>query len=147
MIVECPNCSKANEIEFANNIICGECNSSFFGHVYRKYRKPFLSVTTALVIGAYGGYKVTDLADSQASHVNRYPMKVEYELVNTCLNSNIRSLTRASYSRKQEICLCAVEATAANLSYASMRGNPQTYLLALSHSVDTCNEGGRIRGL
>lgn len=134
MIVECPSCAKEKEIEYAENIICDQCKSSFFGHTYKKFKKPLLSASAALFIGAFGGYKVGDAL----SPPDRYPLPTEYQLVNSCVNSSARPLTLESYARKQEICLCAVEATTAEIDFASMRKDSDAFVRALFENLASC---------
>lgn len=116
MIVECPKCAKDKEIEFAKNIICDECKSSFFGYRFRKHKRKLISATTALLIGTAGGYKAGDFFTEE-----RYPLAVEYQLVNSCVNSDKRSLQRESYERKQQDCICAVAMTASQFSYSELK--------------------------
>lgn len=123
MIVECPKCSKDKEIEYAKNIVCDECNSSFFGYRFKKHRKKLVSATAALMIGTAGGYKINDyLVPSD----NRYPLEIEYQLVERCLNAETRILTRKSHAMKQEICLCAVGRTASGLNYSDLKDQTAT---------------------
>lgn len=118
MIVECPKCAKDKEIEFAKNIICDECKSSFFGYRFRKHKRKLISATTALLIGTAGGYKAGDFFTEE-----RYPLAVEYQLVSACVSSDNRALQRNSYVQKQQTCLCAVQETTSNLSYSEFRGS------------------------
>ncbi len=55
--IQCPTCAFEQPLAPA---VCSGCNESLAGNLYRKYRKPLMSATTALIVGAYGGYKVTD---------------------------------------------------------------------------------------
>lgn len=132
MKIECPAC--AHKQTFAITASCGNCNGILSGHLYRKYRKPFLSATTALVLGAYGSYKVTDNLHDES----RYPLRVEYALVDACVNANARPLPSQSYQRKQEICLCALEETIKEVTYREMRKNHEAFLTSMKSRVEAC---------
>lgn len=132
MIIECPSCAKEKEIEYAENIICDQCKSSFFGYTYKKYKKPLLSAGAALFIGAYGGYKIG--GDPQ----DRYPLRDEYALVNSCVSSSDRSLALETYAKKQEICLCAVGETTAEVDYGAMKKNSDAFLQAFKRNLASC---------
>lgn len=134
MIVECPKCTKDKKIEYAKNIICDECQSSFFGYKFKKHKRKLISATAALAIGTVGGYKVGDWLTEQ-----RYPLAVEYQMVNACVNSDNRALRRDSYVQKQRTCLCAVESTVSRFSYSDFRGLSDEVLVSvLDASLARC---------
>ncbi|WP_284303740.1 hypothetical protein, partial [Marinospirillum insulare] len=110
MQIECPSCSTGNKIEFAQNIVCCECKKSFAGHFYKKFKKPLISATTALFIGAFGTYKVEQVFFED----QRYPLKVEYELIDSCVNASRTRFGSSSYIKKTWIQLAS--ATACNSS-------------------------------
>lgn len=94
-----------------------------------------MSVTTALLIGAYGTYKVSDTFFEQ----ERYPLRVEYEIVDACVNSSARALLSKSYVKKKEICLCALEATSRTVSYREMQNDPAVFTSAFKNNASSCN--------
>ncbi|MBF4312821.1 hypothetical protein EAY03_23960, partial [Vibrio anguillarum] len=80
MKIECPHCQTDNDIEFAENIACKECEKSFKGFKFSK--RKLVSASTALAVGLFGGYKVNGALEDE-----RYPIEVEYAIVDTCINS------------------------------------------------------------
>ncbi|OOE91743.1 hypothetical protein BZG76_10240 [Salinivibrio sp. AR647] len=135
MQIECPSCTTDNKIEFGENIVCSECKESLSGHSYKKFKKPLLSATTALFIGAFGTYK----ADQILFEDQRYPLNVEYELVDSCVNSS--RIPRSSYHQadKIQICLCALEKTMQVISYKEAQKNESEFLTRFRGSLTSCN--------
>lgn len=134
MHIECPSCSADNKIEFGENIVCSECKESFAGHLYKKFKKPLISTTTALIIGAFGTYK----ADQIFFEEERYPLSVEYEIVDSCANSS-RVLSNSNLKiEKTQVCICALEKTMEEVSYKKMRKNESEFLTHFRSSISSC---------
>lgn len=112
MQIECPHCSTENTIEFGENIKCYECEQSFAGYLYKKFKKPIVGATTALLIGGFGSYKVGTFFEK-----NRYPINIEYELIDTCINGYNQLLSRQSKIQKANTCICTLDKTMRNISY------------------------------
>lgn len=134
MHIECPSCSANNEIEFSNNILCHSCNKTFSGHSYKKFKKPLLSATTALIIGMYSGYK----ADQYFLQDQRYPLKVEYELVDNCINSSSVLMTQYYQVEKSKVCTCALEETMKTISYKELVENESGFLTRFRGNLASC---------
>lgn len=134
MNIECPSCSKENKIEYSENILCSECNSAFAGYTYKKYKKPLLSASSALFIGIVGTYKIDQLYFDEA----RYPIRVEYEIVDNCVNSDKRSLASAQYIKKKNLCLCALELTMDSLPYKEATGDEAKFLSSFRTAINQC---------
>ena len=89
MKIECPACAHKQTIA---PVVCSGCNENFAGYLFRKYRKPLMSATTALIVGGYGGYKVTDKLREEV----RYPLRAEYAIVE--VSSKLQEQKRAPYA-------------------------------------------------
>lgn len=135
MHIECPSCSKENKIDFAENIICAECKTSFAGYTYKKFKKPLLSATAALIIGAVGAHRV----DRMFLVHDRYPVQVEYELVDSCVNGSRSLLNSQSYSFKREVCSCALQETMEDISLEEMKKSESVFLTRFRAGVTTCS--------
>lgn len=135
MHLECPSCSTDNKIEFGENIVCSECKKSFAGHSYQKFKKPILSATTALFIGAFGAYK----ADQILFEDQRYPLNVEYELVDGCVNSSRTLMNSYRKAEKTQVCLCALEKTMEEISYNQLKKSESDFLTRFRSSIANCN--------
>ena len=135
MQIECPSCSTDNQIEFGKNIICNNCKESFAGHSYKRFKKPFISATAALFIGAFGTYK----ADQIFFEDQRYPLNVEYELVDSCVNAS-RTL-KSSYSQadKVQLCICGLEKTMKVISYKEKKKSEPEFMTHFRRSISSGN--------
>ena len=134
MHIECPSCATENKIEFGDNVLCSECKETFSGHTYKKFKKPFLSATMALMIGGYGTYKADQIFFDEA----RYPVAVEYELIDSCVNSSKFRMNSSRLVEKKTICACALEKTMEKIGYKEANENETKFLSRFLISVTTC---------
>jgi hypothetical protein len=134
MQIECPSCSSDNKIEFGENILCSECKESFAGHFYKKFKKPFISATTALFIGAIGTYH----ADQIFFEEQRYPIKVEYELIDSCVNASRTLINFERQAKKTQVCVCALEKTMEEISYKELKKSESVFLTRFRSSISSC---------
>jgi len=134
MQVECPSCSKQNDIAIDESIVCSECSSSFSGHVYSKFKRPLMSATSALIIGAFGGYK----ANQHIFQKERYPVSVEYEMLDSCVNSTRESLTARQHALKTEVCICSLEKTMEEFSYDDYQKSEPEFSTRFRDNVIGC---------
>ncbi|WP_018414459.1 hypothetical protein [Teredinibacter turnerae] len=135
MQIECPSCATVNKIEFGENIVCCECKESFAGHSYKKFKKPLISATTALFIGAFGTYK----ADQIFFEDQRYPINVEYELIDSCINSSRVPMNSYRQTEKTQVCVCALEKTMEVISYEELKKSESEFLTRFRSSLASCN--------
>ncbi|WP_281544946.1 hypothetical protein [Grimontia sp. SpTr1] len=136
MHIECPHCATSNKIEFAEHIICCECDKSFKGQSFGKLKKPLISAGTAAIIGLVSGFKIEQLMDE-----NRYPVSVEYAIVDTCVNSSAQPLSISQYKDKRQVCLCAVEATVSQVSYRDFKESQILFNEPFKVAITACNRG------
>lgn len=135
MQIECPSCSKDNEIAFGDDILCSECKKSFAGHSYKKFHKPLISASTALLIGVFGTYK----ADRILLEDQRYPLNVEYEIIDSCVNSSRTLMNAQRHAVKTNACICALEKTMDEISYKELKKNESKFLTRFRKSLESCN--------
>lgn len=135
MQVECPSCKTDNKIEYAENIICTNCKGSFTGHAFKKYKKPLISSTTALIIGVYGTFKI----DNTFFEEKRLPIPIEYELIDSCVNSSSRALRSSKYISKKETCMCALEQTLLKIDYKEMKKNESLFMTRFNNNIRVCS--------
>lgn len=135
MHIECPSCSIDNKIECGENIVCSECKESFAGHSYKKFKKPLVSATTALLIGAFGTYK----ADQIFFEDQRYPLSVEYELIDGCVNSSRTLFNSFQYLDKTKTCICALNKTMEVISYKELKKIESEFLTRFRSSIASCD--------
>lgn len=134
MHVLCPSCSSENNIDIGQEIVCGKCKASLSGFVYRKYKEPLLTAISALVIGAYGSYKIEHAYFDDA----RYPIRIEYTIIDSCVNSDRANLSTDQFRRKKQICLCAFDKTAKEISYAEFENNVNVFSDNFKKNANSC---------
>ncbi|KEF32493.1 hypothetical protein D777_01127 [Marinobacter nitratireducens] len=130
--VNCPACSAVNELDQHRNIECEKCQKPITGQKYGA--RGALPAVLAFTVG-FTGYGLVDrnLLDSR-----RYPMELEYAMVNACTNGDINVLPRGLYESKQEICLCAVGKTVEALPYNELDERKSELKTVLSASAKEC---------
>lgn len=134
MQIVCPHCSSENKIDFSENILCGECKKTFAGHLYKKFKKPFLSTTTALLVGAFGAYHL----DNKFIEKERYPVGVEYELIHSCLANSGRLMDSNRMIAKTTRCVCALENTMSDFSYKEMKKSESEFITRFTANITSC---------
>lgn len=134
MQIICPHCSSENKIEYGENIVCGECKKTLSGHTYKRFKKPLISATSALLIGAYGAHKI----DKEFIEDARYPVGVEYELIDSCVNSSRNFMNSEWRVDKAKICVCALEKTMNDISFKDMKKSESAFLTRFRSSITAC---------
>lgn len=134
MHIECPSCSADNEIEFGENIVCSKCNKSFAGHLYKKFKKPILSATTALFLGVFGTYHVDQIFFED----QRYPLGAEYEIIDNCVNSSRMLMNKYRHAEKVQLCVCVLEKTMEYVSYKELKKSESEFLTRFRGSISSC---------
>lgn len=124
---------------------CAADKRSYFVELYIKCRscnktikkititKPY-KVAALLTVVSYGAsqfieYVVTD---------NRYPLGVEYAVLDSCVNSYGSVIPYGSYRSKKKICLCALEETMNEISYIRYKVDEDGFLEALRDNAKEC---------
>ncbi|MFI3245491.1 MAG: hypothetical protein R3Y10_03225 [Ferrimonas sp.] len=83
---------------------------------------------------AYGGSQFIDYAISD----NRYPLPVEYAVLEACVSSYKEPLSYGSYSSKKTLCLCALEDTMNEISYIRYKIDEDGFLNAFEDNAKAC---------
>uniref|UniRef100_UPI0040473A1A hypothetical protein n=1 Tax=Aliarcobacter sp. TaxID=2321116 RepID=UPI0040473A1A len=128
--IECPHCSKENEINLSTEIKCKHCEKPLIGH---KYRKPFMSAITAFVLGAWDTNQINEQFES-----NRYPINFEYAIINSCVSDSEQPLLRKNYKYKEDICICALNKTQEEIDYSDYENKQNTFLNIFEAKAREC---------
>jgi len=131
--LDCPKCGQENNIKSSVTIRCGECEEDLTQDVYKKRPWAFKSVAV-LLLGALGWTEAKEWMDID----NRYPLKYEYEVVNSCLNSYEKPVSRNVYNQKSELCVCALGMTQKSMNYDEVKEEPKEFLRKYELNFDTC---------
>ena len=101
--IDCPHCLEENKINLSSEIKCKNCNESLIGE---KYKKPIISVMTAIILGIGGGIYLDEKFET-----DRYPINIEYNIIHSCLSSYEEPLNERYYKNKKRTCVCALGKT------------------------------------
>lgn len=131
MKLQCPKCFKDNELALSADVVCGHCNEDISEF---HYSKPIISGATALILGAGGFFAV----DKYLLDEERYPVEVEYAIIDSCVSSSDIALRRRDYERKQEICLCSMKETMSEIPYGEYKKEPLQFLVMFEKNTVSC---------
>ena len=68
----------------------------------------------------------------------RYPLGVEYSIVDACLNGDSMPLDQSLYKNKRKICICAVEETTQDIPYADLDDRMTDFKKLLYDNMSEC---------
>ena len=136
MIIKCPHCATNNTIAYAEHIACGECKKNFQGESFTKLKKPLISAGVTLILGVYAGHKVESWMDE-----NRYPLSIEYAIVDTCVNNSSRSRSITYYKDLRDVCLCAAETSISEVPYRDFKESQRLLSEPFNVAFSACNKG------
>ncbi|PHQ15498.1 hypothetical protein CLH61_08240 [Marinobacter profundi] len=123
-------CGDEAKVQGTIEFHCEKCESSIEKF---EIKKP-LKVASIAAILAYGGSQFIDYAITD----NRYPMSVEYAVMDACVNSYASTLSYGAYGSKKKICLCALEETMNEISYIRYKVDEKGFLGAFRENVREC---------
>ncbi|MDN3653422.1 hypothetical protein QWY77_11780 [Thalassotalea ponticola] len=124
------SCGDDAEVGATVKLHCKTCKS-----VLEKFSiaKPIKAAGLTVCL-AYGGSLFIDYAITD----NRYPMDVEYAVLDACLSSYQAPLRYSSYGSKKSICLCALEDTMNEISYVRYKVDEDSFLDAFRKNAKEC---------
>ena len=124
------NCGDKAEVGATVKFYCKTCST-----VIEKItiKKPLKAAGLATII-AYGGSQFVDYAITD----NRYPLAVEYAVLEACASSYEEPLSYSSYGSKKKLCLCALEDTMNEISYIRYKVNEKGFLKAFESNAKSC---------
>lgn len=134
MNIECPHCNEVNTLEFAENIHCHKCQSSFKGFSFKKHKKSIIGTGTALLLGAYGGIK----ADSYFLEPKRYSTSAIYEIVSYCANPTGNKLTKSRQEELAKSCICALDKTMKEIGEGELAVKSKEFIRTFNKHNKTC---------
>ncbi|OCG28510.1 hypothetical protein A9G45_11745 [Gilliamella sp. HK2] len=111
----CVNKECSKEFDVDPDIKCPHC------HKTQKINESLIGRLVFVCLVGIGGYQVNDLISPNFE--NRYPTKVEYSIINMCLNDN-KLIHSDYYKKKFSKCVYALEETRAKIDYSSYKKDP-----------------------
>ena len=128
--IDCPHCFEENKINLSSAIKCKHCDKPLIGE---KYSKPIISVMTAIILGIGGGIILDEKFET-----DRYPIIIEYSIIDSCLSSNKTPLRRGYYKNKRNICICALKKTESKLDYDDFKEDENNFLDIFENKARKC---------
>ncbi|REL26202.1 hypothetical protein DXX93_06130 [Thalassotalea euphylliae] len=124
------SCGEKSEIGATVKFHCKTC-----ANVIERFtvKKPLKAAGLAAML-AYGGSQFIDYAITD----NRYPLNVEYAVLEACSSSYKKPLSHSSYGSKKKLCLCALEDTMNEISYIRYKVNEKGFLQAFERNAKSC---------
>jgi len=125
MKIICPECYKENEVSTSNGTKCVNCQKSLEKFTFKKTLIPGV-LLVAMGAGISHGYQY--YKDSQAVGYQRYPVKIEYALIDKCIASYNAPMSRISFNKKRDACINAVEQVQGEISYAEFQKDQKAFM-------------------
>ncbi|HED3891635.1 TPA: hypothetical protein R4229_004071 [Morganella morganii] len=132
MNIECPHCGSENCIVFAKNIECDSCKKSFEDFSFVKKKMITVGVPL-LAFAAIGGFRAKTLLSE-----DRYPLKYEYAIIDSCVNSSRSTISNHELMKKRDLCLCGLSETQKTYSYSEFNNEQEGFLKSFKKNVDAC---------
>lgn len=131
MKVVCPSCSHDNELEYSEHIKCTKCDSPFKGtkFISSSILSDLLGLGLLVGAGAGGYYLAAE---------DRYPVKVEYAIVEACSSSYSRSMSSLTLANNKKTCVCALEDTMKDISYIRYKIDESAFVESFKKNVKAC---------
>ncbi len=130
----CPNCDEENTIKLSSEIKCKKCEEDLTKSKYSKFKKPIIGAMTAIMIGTPAAYQIGKHMQSE----DRYPVAIEYSIVDSCIFQDKRPLRRAYIKQKKAICVCALSNTMKTIDYDEYKKDQEKFLDIFEQKTSQC---------
>jgi hypothetical protein len=122
--LRCPHCHEDNKIDVSKSLHCNSCKKTLMNS---RYIKPLVKggsiFVTAILMGIGTGVVIDEPFES-----DRYPIDVEYSIIERTLSSDNTPVSRKRYQQKKEICIEALEETQKDFDYAEFKESPIAFM-------------------
>ena len=133
--LECLHCSKVNNLKPKHPMTCVDCKKPLSGQRYQVKIPYFSLLPFALGALGFGAVDWAFLADE-----NRYPLAVEYSMVEACTNGDSRAISPRLYESKRDLCICTVSKTIEDIPFSSFEERRYDIPELLSEYARECRE-------
>ncbi|ORJ58680.1 hypothetical protein [Geothermobacter hydrogeniphilus] len=132
MKITCPECQKDNEFIINDETKCQYCDKPLDGYTFIKPLIPAFMLVLLTIGGARTYVHFTD--------ENRYPAKIEYALIDQCINSYNGIMKWNAMKKKRDACISALEETQDDFSYSDFKENQRKFMAKFrQHAVANIN--------
>jgi|GEM_PF-1597122 hypothetical protein len=131
--IRCPHCFEDNAFNLSKDIKCKHCDKKLTNN---KYIKPIISglatFSTAAIIGIGSGIAV----DEYFIDPNRYPVNVEYSIINSCISQYDRPLALSKFRIKKAVCETTLVQTQKKYNYNNYKNDKNGFLKEFESQAD-----------
>ncbi len=131
MDLVCPKCFQDTDLEVQSGVVCKHCNEDISGF---KFRKPIISSTTAFIFGVGGFFAFDNYVLSE----DRYPVAIEYEIIELCTSSYKKPMKIKNFKEKKSACICALEETMKIISYSDINKDESEFMKEFEKNASEC---------
>ena len=90
--------------------------------------KKIASIIMTLIVGGVTGHHIDDIVEKYNLEIDRYPLNVEYKIIESCISNYDKPIKRNLYMNKKSICICALEKTELVYDYSSYKSDKMNFL-------------------
>ncbi len=101
-------------------------------------KKKVASILMALTVGGVSGHYVDDLIEKYNLQTDRYPINVEYTIIEKCIFNYNEPINEKVHIDKRKICICALEKTEINYPYELFREDNNRFLNIFETKAREC---------
>lgn len=133
--ITCPKCSKITDFNVTDAISCKHCKCSF-STLRLAVKITLLPTVGALAIGGAIGHQLDSFFEA-----NRYPLEIEYALVESCVQGAKRSEYWRRAEQKFVLCSCALTYAQKNVNFKKFKEAPSQFSQAMTAAIQNCSAG------
>ena len=96
------------------------------------------SILMLLGVGGVAGHNIDDIIEKYNLEADRYPMSMEYKVLNNCISNYNEPISRKIYRNKERVCICTLEKTQLEFSYEDYKIDSTEFLNIFEENVKEC---------
>lgn len=133
MEITCPKCSKITDFNVTDTISCEHCKSSF-STLRLAVTTTLFPTVAVLAIGGAIGHQVDSFFEA-----NRYPLEIEYALVESCVQGAKRSEFWRRAEQKFILCSCALTHAQKSVNFKKFKEATAQFRQAMTAATQNCS--------
>ncbi len=96
------------------------------------------SILGIFILGNVSGHHIDDLVEKYNLEIDRYPIKIEYSIIENCISSYDKPLKYSHIRNKKEVCICALDKTELVYDYKSFKYNQNGFIEIFENKSKEC---------
>ena len=101
-------------------------------------KEKIVSILSVLIIGAISGHHIDDIIEKYNFEVDRYPLAIEYQIMENCISNYATPLPINLVKIKKDICVCAFEKTELAYAYDKYILDKDMFLTIFEEKANEC---------